>query len=253
MRDHPFFAGGRRLGFAHRGGTSSAPENTMAAFAAAVDLGFTHLETDVHASRDGILVAFHDDDLQRTCDDDRRIATTPWSDLSRLRVGGTEPIPRLEDILDEWPDVFVNIDCKTESAVEPLAHLLMSRPGLLNRVCIGSFSDARLDQLRAAVGPRLLTSMGPKAVARLVARSRGIPVSLRNDGAACAQVPVRQGPIPVVTRALVDTAHRSGLFVHVWTIDDPAEMSRLLDLGVDGIMSDDVVTLRSVLQENGHW
>lgn len=225
----------------------------MAAFAAAIDMGFTHLETDVHASSDGTLVAFHDDDLNRTCGDERRIATTTWAELSRLRVQGREPIPRLEDVLDEWPAAFVNIDCKTESAVEPLAEFILSRPDVLGRVCVGSFSDARLDRLRSLVGPRLLTSMGPKAVARLVARSRGVPVRLRNDGAACAQVPVRQGPIPIVTGPLVDAAHRLGIFVHVWTIDDPAEIARLLDLGVDGVMSDDLRALKSVLEEKGHW
>lgn len=253
MRDHPFFAGGRKLGFAHRGGTTDAPENTLAAFAAAVGLGFTHLETDVHVSSDGVLVAFHDDDLQRTCGDPRHIATTAWSDLTTVRVAGTHPIPRLEEILETWPDVFVNIDCKTDAAVEPLVRLLTSQRRLLDRVCIGSFSDARLDSIRAAVGPGLVTSMGPKAVARLVGRATGLPLGLRKDGAQCAQVPVRQGPVPVVTRAFVDMAHRHGIAVHVWTIDDPSEIDRLFDLGVDGVMSDDLLALRTVLQKRGHW
>lgn len=253
MHDHPFFAGGRRLGFAHRGGASSAPENTLAAFAFAVEMGFTHLETDVHVTSDGVLVAFHDDDLQRTCGDPRTIATMTRDELSRLLVDGSEPIPLLEDILDTWPEVYVNIDCKTDRAVEPLVRLLNSRRSLLERVCIGSFDDSRLDAIRRAVGPGLITSMGPKAVARLAARSVGLPVGLRGDQAACAQVPVKQGPVPVVTRSFVDTAHEAGVHVHVWTIDDPLEIARLFDLGVDGVMSDDLHSLRSVMQQKGHW
>ena len=253
MRDHPFFAAGRRLGFAHRGGTSSAPENTLAAFAAAVELGFTHLETDVHATSDGALVAFHDDDLQRTCGDPRRISTASWEEIATLRVDGREPIPRLEDVLDTWPHTFVNIDCKTESAVGPLVALLMTRRDLLERVCIGSFDDNRLDAIRRDVGPDLLTSMGPRAVARLASRAAGLPVSLRRDGAACAQVPIKQGPIPVVTNRFIETAHAEGIAVHVWTVDDPPTIARLFDMGVDGVMSDDLHSLRAVMQEKGHW
>ena len=253
MRDHPYFAGGRRLGFAHRGGTSAAPENSLAAFAVAVDMGFTHLETDVHVTSDGVLVAFHDDDLQRTCGDPRTIAATSWDDLSGVLIDGREPIPLLDEILGTWPDVFVNIDCKTDSAVEPLVKLLTGRRSLLERICIGSFDDSRLDRIRAAVGPGLLTSMGPRAVARLAARAIGLPVGLRGDGAACAQVPVSQGPIPLVTRRFLDAAHEAGLYVHVWTIDDPHEIGRLFDLGVDGVMSDDLGALRSVMRHKGHW
>ena len=253
MKDHPFFAGGRRLGFAHRGGASSAPENTLAAFAVAVEMGFTHLETDVHATSDGILVAFHDNDLLRTCGDPRTIASTTWADLGSTRVDGREPIPLLDEILATWPDVFVNIDCKTDGAVGPLVKLLTGRRSLLDRVCIGSFDDSRLDALREAVGPALLTSMGPRAVTRLVAKSAGLPVRLRRDGAACAQVPVRQGPIPVVTSSFVETAHDAGLAVHVWTVDDPEEISRLFRLGVDGVMSDDLHSLKSVMVSEGHW
>ncbi len=253
MKDHPFLAGGRRLGFAHRGGASSAPENTLAAFAVAVEMGFTHLETDVHATSDGVLVAFHDDDLRRTCGDPRTIAATAWDDLSSVKVAGREPIPLLDEILGTWPEVYVNIDCKTDGAVEPLVKLLTARPELLDRVCIGSFDDSRLDAIRTAVGPRLLTSMGPRAVARLVAKSAGLPVRLRPDGAACAQVPVRQGPIPVVTSAFVETAHEAGVAVHVWTIDDPTEISRLFRLGVDGVMSDDLHSLKAVMESEGHW
>lgn len=250
---HPFLDHGGPIPFAHRGGDSVAPENTMAAFQDAVDLGFRHVETDVHATRDGVLLAFHDDDLARTCSDPRTIAGSTWDELAGVRVSEVEPIPRLEEILDTWPDLFVNIDCKAETAVEPLVRLLVRRPHLLDRVCIGSFSDSRLDRIRAATSPGLLTSMGPRAVARLLARSKGLPVSKRRDGARCAQVPLRQGPVTVVTPRFLETAHRHGLHVHVWTVDDPGTIDDLLEMGVDGIMSDDTRTLRAVMQSKGHW
>jgi len=229
------------------------PENTLVAFQDAVDLGYRYVETDVHATSDGVLLAFHDDDLTRSCADPRRIAENTADELASARISGTEPIPRLVEILDTWPEIFVNIDCKADSAVSPLIALLRSRPHVLERVCIGSFSDARLDAVRAEFGDRVLTSMGPKAVRRLVGRANRIPVPLRPDGARCAQVPVRQGPIPVVTRRFVESAHQSGLQVHVWTIDDPVEIGRLLDIGVDGIMSDDTRALRDVMSARGLW
>lgn len=253
MSLHPFLDHNGPIPFAHRGGTSTAPENTMAAFQDAVDLGYRHVETDVHATSDGVLLAFHDDDLSRTCSDPRRIADHPWKDLANVRVAGSEPIPRLEELLATWSDVFVNIDCKSDSAVEPLIALLARRPDVMDRVCIGSFSDARLDRIRHALGGRLLTSMGPRAVTRLVARATRIPVRIRRDGAACAQVPIRQGPITVVNQRFVDTAHSLGLHVHVWTVDDAHTIGNLLAMGVDGVMSDDTRTLKRVMQSKGLW
>lgn len=253
MHDHPFFGGGKRLAFAHRGGATAAPENTLAAFRAAVEMGFTHLETDVHVSSDGVLVAFHDDDLTRTCGDPRRIATTEWSDIAQLHVAGKEPIPRLEDVVEACPDAFLNIDCKTDAAVTPLVRFLRENKYLLDRVCIGSFSDDRLDRIREEFGGAVLTSMGPRAVARLVAASRVSALDLRKDGAACAQIPMKQGPIPVLTRRLLETAHDRNLFVHVWTVDDRDTIDRLFSMGVDGVMSDDLNALREVMESQGHW
>lgn len=253
MNPHPFLDHGGPIPFAHRGGASAAPENTLAAFGDAVALGYRHVETDVHATADGVLLAFHDDDLTRSCGDPRRIADHTADQLSTALVDGSEPIPRLEEILDTWPDLHVNIDCKADSAVVPLIALLRRRPTLLERVCIGSFSDARLDALREAIGPSLLTSMGPRAVARLVGRARRLPIDLRPDGARCAQVPLRQGPIRVVTPGFVAAAHRAGIHVHVWTVDEPGEIASLLEMGVDGIMSDDTRALRSVMVDRGLW
>ncbi|MFY8238068.1 MAG: glycerophosphodiester phosphodiesterase family protein, partial [Ilumatobacteraceae bacterium] len=180
------------------------------------------------------------------------IASTDWSILSDARIDGTDPIPLLEDLLGSWPDVRINIDCKADTALQPLLDTLR-RTKSLDRVCIGSFSDKRLARIRAELGPDVCTSMGPGEVARLVLRSHSrlpIPVS---QHALCAQVPVKQGPIPVVTRATIATARALGIHVHVWTIDDPIEIGRLLDMGVDGVMTDDTVALKSVYQARNVW
>lgn len=222
----------------------------MLAFEDAVSLGYRYVETDVQATADGVLLAFHDDDLSRTCGVEGRISRMPHREVARARVDGREPIPLLEDILGTWPDLRINIDCKSWAALEPLVRVLLAHDAL-DRVCLGSFSDARLSRLRERLGPRACTSMGPRGVARLVAAAR-LPLIGRPAGHA-AQVPVRQGPVPVVTAAMMARAREWGLAVHVWTIDDPAEMHRLLDLGVDGIMTDDTRTLREVLLSRGAW
>lgn len=243
---HPYLQWDGPIPFAHRGGASDAPENTMPAFEYAVDLGYRYIETDVHVTADGVLVAFHDNDLQRTCGRPGRISDLPWSEVQAARVNGEAPIPLLEDLLGTWPDVRVNIDCKTNAAVDALVAALQ-RTNALDRVCVGAFNDARLRRLRARLGGGLCTSLGPAAVAGLRFRA------VRRTSANAAQVPVKQGPITVVDDAFVARAHALGVHVHVWTIDDAAEMHRLFDLGVDGIMTDRPTVLRDVFEERGLW
>lgn len=249
---HPYLDNTSPIAFAHRGGTSAAPENTLRAFDHAVNLGYRYIETDVHATSDGKLVAFHDNDLQRTCGKPWRIEETDWSTLSTARIAGTDPIPLLIDLLTTWPDVRINIDCKSDAAMQPLIDTIRST-NCLDRICVGSFSDKRLRHIRSELGPGLCTSMGPKEVARLVLGSTtGIPIN-PSQHALVAQVPVRQGPIPVVTRKSITRAHQLGLQVHVWTIDDPIEIGQLLDLGVDGVMSDDTRALKDVFVARKLW
>jgi len=247
----PFLDWPGPLPFAHRGGASEAPENTMPAFAHAVGLGYRYLETDVHVTLDGVLLAFHDDQLDRVTDGTGRIAELPWATVQRARVDGREPIPLLEDLLGTWPEVRVNIDPKHDGAVDALAAVLL-RTGAVDRVCVGAFSDRRIARVRALVGDRLCSSMGPRQVAQLVAASRGLPGGGRLT-APCAQVPARQGRVPIVTPRFVAAAHAHGIQVHVWTIDDRAEMERLLDLGVDGLMTDRPQVLKGLLGERGQW
>jgi glycerophosphoryl diester phosphodiesterase len=248
---HPFLDWPGPLAFAHRGGASEAPENTMPAFEHAVRLGYRYLETDAHVTADGVLIAFHDDRLDRVTDRTGVIAELPWAEVQRARVDGREPIPLLEDLLTAWPDVRVNIDPKHDAAAEPLAAALL-RTGSVDRVCVGAFSDRRITVVRALVGPALCTSMGPREVARLTAATRGLPGAGRLRS-PCAQVPPRQGRVDLVTERFVQTAHRLGVQVHVWTIDDRIEMARLLDLGVDGIMTDRPAVLKELLVQRGAW
>lgn len=251
---HPFLDGPLPLAFAHQGGASEHPENTLPAFEHAYQLGYRYMETDVHASIDGVLFAFHDADLHRTCGQPGLIREMTADEVSRARVAGREPIPRLDELLASWPQAKFNIDCKSDHA---LPHLLdrLDRNDLFERVCIGSFSDARLDAVRERYGSKVCTSMGPRDVTK-VRLGTWIGRTPRFSGDAAplaAQVPVKQGPLSIVTPSFVDGAHKAGLQVHVWTIDDPEMMNHLLDLGVDGIMTDRVTTLREVMQTRELW
>jgi glycerophosphoryl diester phosphodiesterase len=246
--DHP-----GPLAFAHRGGSISGLENTAVAFAEAIALGFRYLETDVHATADGVLVAFHDRRLDRVTDASGPIAQLPWARVRQARVGGTEPIPLLEDLLMAWPHARFNVDVKDAPAIGPLIEVVR-RTRAQDRVCVASFSEARLAAVRRGLGPGVCTSLGPWSGARLWAAAlRPGWTPLMPRGIPCAQLPPRAGWLPVVTAALVQAAHQAGMVVHAWTVDEPAEMNRLLDLGVDGLISDQPRVLREVLMSRGQW
>lgn len=221
----------------------------MAAFAAAVALGYRYVETDVHTTADGVLLAFHDHTLDRVTDMTGAIADLPYATVRRARVG-TEPIPRLEDLLGTWPQLRVHIDAKHLTAAAPLVDAV-NRTGAQDRVGLGSFSDRTVLALRRLSGGRVCTWMGRLEILALRLASLGVPVP--RSPAGCTEVPVRQGRLPLVDRRLVEAAHRRGVGVHVWTIDDAAEMGRLLDLGVDAILSDRPTVLKRVLSERGQW
>jgi glycerophosphoryl diester phosphodiesterase len=263
MGMHSFLDQPGPIGFAHRGGAGEAPENTLAAFEIAVALGYSYLETDAHITRDGVLVAFHDERLDRVTDRIGAIAELCIAEVEAadagyafsLDRGSSFPfrgcgirVPRLEEILVRWPDVRINIDPKSDACVGPLAALL-DRFGAWERVCIGSFADSRLRRIRTLGRGRACTSMGPRAVA--LARLAAAPGVIPRMGADCIQVPIRQGPVPIVTERFVVAAHRAGLRVHVWTINDEATIHGLLDLGVDGIMSDRLRVLRDSFARRG--
>lgn len=248
---HPYLDHPAPLAFAHRGGAADGIENTAAAFRRAADAGYRYFETDVHASADGRLVAFHDPTLDRVTDSRGRIAELPWSEIRRARVAGQEPLPLFEELLEAFPEARWNVDIKAGPALVPLMELIR-RTNSWDRVCVGSFSEARVARAHRLAGPRLATSYGVRGVLGLRLRSYGIPAGLR-AGAVCAQVPESQGGVRVVDRRFVREAHARGLQVHVWTVNEPERMTALLDLGVDGIMTDHIETLRTVLSERGAW
>ena len=242
------------LAFAHRGGTSAHPENTLPAFQHAIDLGFRYLETDVHATRDGVLLAFHDEELDRVTNMTGRICEMDYVDVAKARIDGKEPIPLFADLLNSWPEVRINIDPKLDNAAMPLVKVLKDA-NALDRVCVTSFSDRRTAGIREQLGPRLCTGLGPLGTSRMRFSSLSGPFSgIWGDFAqGCLQIPTHQSGIRLVDRRLITHAHERGLQVHVWTIDDAAEMTRLLDLGVDGLMTDRPEVLKSVLEGRGVW
>jgi glycerophosphoryl diester phosphodiesterase len=245
---HPFLDDGGPVPIAHRGGAGSAPENTLPAFQHAVDLGYRYVETDVHVTADGVLVAFHDSRLDRVTDRVGLISELTWSEVSQAKVDGIEPIPRFDELMRTFPQLKVNIDPKSDEAVGPLVRALR-RLDALDRVCVGSFSDARLAQLHDELGTDLCVSAGPRETLRLRLASLGLP--FRRFRAHCAQVPTHRSRVPIVDSRFVERLHDLGMHVHVWTVDEPAEMHRLLDLGVDGIMTDLPAVLLDVFTERG--
>ena len=235
---------------AHRGGSLEAEENTLPAFAHAVATGFSHVELDVHATRDGVVMVHHDPTLERMTGDTRAVADLNWSELRTIRTHGGAGIPRLEDVLEAHPGLFINIEAKSDRGVDPLAALI-GRMNALERIGAGSFRSARTHGLRARLGERLCWSPAHGPVLGLWVRGWGLPMSWAGFGVV--QVPEYYRGIPVVTPRFVRAAHRLGVRVQVWTVNDADAMVRLLDMGVDGLMTDRPTVLRAVLERRGEW
>lgn len=256
--DHP-----GPIPMAHRGFDAGGDglENTMTAFRAAVDLGYRYVETDVHATRDGVVVAFHDETLDRVTDRRGRIPELAWREVRRATVGSigsNESVPTLEELLEEWPDLRVNIDIKSPGAIMPLVHVI-ERMRAHDRVCVASFSDHRRRAAVMRLTRPVVTSAGQhstaafRAAATLPPLVRPSVVTRTLRGVDGLQVPTEHLGIEVVNRTTVAAAQEIGAFVHVWTVNDEAEMTRLLDLGVDGIITDRADLLKEVLTARGQW
>ncbi|UQX86673.1 glycerophosphodiester phosphodiesterase [Jatrophihabitans telluris] len=249
------------IAYAHRGFSPAGAENSLAAFRAAVELGFHYLETDSRVSADGVAFAFHDDRLDRVTNSTGRLVTSSADVIRRARILGREPIPELSELLAAFPHVHWNIDVKSHAAIGPTLDALRTSKAE-SRVRLAAFSHSRLIALRDAAGPTVATGMSPPEILRLktASQARGpfrqrLLASLRRGktGDMAAQVPAHAGWLPLVDRAFVAQSHDLGIAVHVWTINRRAEMIRLLDLGVDGIMTDRADLLREVLRERGEW
>ncbi|GCD89020.1 glycerophosphodiester phosphodiesterase [Nocardioides sp. LS1] len=248
---------GAVLAFAHRGGAYHPEieglENTMAAFRHAVELGYDYLETDVHVTRDGVLLAFHDRVLDRVTDSRGAVAEMTYAEVSEALVSGTERVPRLAELFDAFPEARFNIDLKSEGSVAALARFVEERQAW-DRLLVGSFSRRRLNAFRRLTAGRVPTSGHPAEIVafRFLLTGR-LADRLTRGRVTALQIPHRRGRWVVATPGLVRRAHAAGKHVHVWTIDEPAEMHELLDRGVDGLMTDRTDILRAVLVERGQW
>jgi glycerophosphoryl diester phosphodiesterase len=253
-----FLAGPRPRRIAHRGLALDGAENTLRAFSDALGAGADMLETDTRATADGTALAVHDPDLRRIAGDPRRIGDLRDADLPAIRVGGTEPIARLEDVLGTFPDVPVNIDVKDEAAIAPAAAAI-ARTRAAGRVCVTSFRGAVASRaaraVREATGVSPMRSPSREVIAGfLIGRTLEAPDALMHrllERFGALQVPVSQSGIPVVTAANVAAAHRVGCEVQVWTIDETAQMKGLFEIGVDGIITNRVDRLTALLEPTG--
>ena len=251
---HPYFDnGGRPVALAHRGFSLEGLENSMKAFQAAVDLGYRYLETDAHGTSDDVAVALHDSTLDRTTDATGEAADHPWSRVKAARIGGVEPVPRLEDILGTWPDVKVNIDVKGESGIGPIAAAI-ERTKAHDRVCVGSFSaDRRRATLKLLSKPVATPASQREAIAWWLGVWTKADASASLGDVDALQIPWRNGPVPFIGRRHIDAAHAAGREVHIWTVNRRDHMEHLLDLGVDGLVSDRADILKDVLIARGQW
>ncbi len=224
---------------AHRGLAIEAPENTLLAFDRAAAVGAAYVETDVHVSADGVAVVAHDSSLRRVAGRDVEVSRLTMAELRRVDLGHGQGFASLEEALGAFPDLRFNIDVKVEGAVGP-AVTALERTGAADRVLLTSFSDRRRRRLGDLV-PDAVTSAGRMGVitTRLASSVRwSAVVSLARRRAAALQIPERVGSVRLVTAGFVRAVQRAGAEVHVWTVNEPADMTRLLDLGVDGLVTD---------------
>lgn len=238
--------------FAHRGGAkveaNGGIENTLAAFGHAEKLGYRYFESDIRVSSDGVPFLFHDETLARMCGRPERFIEMPAADLDAVLIDGREHIPRLEHALEAFPGAIWNLDVKTPQATDAALAMLRNQHAL-PRACLGSFHHSTLTAVRRAA-PEAVTSASRREIVQAAIRPARL---LTRSPARAWQVPSHFGTRPLVTPAFVRKAHAVGVQVHVWTIDNRAQMEALLDMGVDGLMTDRTDTLRDVLTERGLW
>jgi len=260
MRVNPF-AAEYPIAFAHRGGRLRWPENTLLAFRKSAELGYRYFETDLHLSADGVLMVFHDDTLDRTTNgsgpiNDYAVAELKGFDAA-FRFGSDRgwpyrgqgiTIPTLEEVVTAFPEASFTLELKQPGLEMPLVGFI-EKHKLWDRVMVGGYEDTWLRELRSLSGGRVSTSSPRHETLLFWLFSRiGIGFPIKADA---LQVPVKHSNLTVVDRRFVAAAHRAGKQVHVWTINEAPEMHRLLDLGVDGLMSDMPDVLLEVLAARG--
>ena len=250
MLIHKFLKNKTPIAIAHRGGSNLGIENTMEAFENAINIGFKTLETDIQVTNDNKLVVFHDLTLNRLTNTKGMVKDKTWNELKKIKILGKCNIPLLSDIFDKWPKIKINIDPKNDECIDCLINFIKEY-NCFEKICIGSFSGKRLEKLRQKFGPKLCTSAGPFEVLRLKASSL-INLSTSID-ANCVQVPLKYYGIKIIDENFIKFCHSQNLMVHVWTINDILEIERLLDLGVDGIISDNIQGLKKIFKKKNYW
>jgi glycerophosphoryl diester phosphodiesterase len=235
---------------AHRGGSLEKLENSSSAFQNAWALGYRYMETDMQASSDGVVYIFHDDRLERVSNGTGLFCEHSSEEIDALRLNNGEPIPRLADVLEALPEALFNIDIKRADGTKPLADFLSTHPEA-HRVVAASFVGKRLRALKAMVGRTIPVTAVQNDIIRIKLIGLGLPLA-RPDVVA-VQVPISHYGIKIVTPSFIKNCHDLGIKVHVWTIDDEAEMRWLIDLGVDGVMTDKPSLLKQVCLDMGCW
>jgi glycerophosphoryl diester phosphodiesterase len=248
-----YFAPPRPRVFGHRGASGVAPENTLASFALAAALGADYLELDVHATRDGEVVVLHDPDIARTTDGTGPVRERTWAEVAALDAGWSFThdgavfpyrgqdvrVPRLAEVVAAFPAHRLNIEIKQcDPPIIEATLAVLRAGGALDRTLLAAEHDDIMQAIRRSVGGRVPTGMSIGDVVAFLDRvQRDDWVGYTAPGQAL-QVPTAYEGMAIVTAATVTAAHRAGLEVHVWTINDAAEVERLFALGVDGVMSD---------------
>jgi len=238
------------LAFAHRGGNEFAPENSFRAFKSAVDIGYKYLETDVHLTKDGFLIAFHDDTLDRVTDKSGLIRDLTLSEIKKAKIAGTDEIPLLSELLNSFTDCFFNIDCKVDETVQPLINLINNKD-FINRVCIGSFSQKRINFIRKSLGKEVKTSMGPAEV--ILSKFLSYTSLGCNFKSSYTSIPIRRYGINLLDERNINYLKSNNQKVIAWTINDEDQMKMLINIGIDGIMTDNLTLLKKVLIEESLW
>ena len=228
-------------GFVHRGDTSTFLENTIEAFQSAISLGYQYLETDLRETSDGKIITFHDPNLKRITGANITISETKFSDIRMRRLPSRETIPTIDELLEEFPDSFFNMDLKVNQIEEKVLKKINSH-NALERVCLGSFNSKTIKKINS-LEPKILTSMGISQVIMY-------KFFQKKNLSKLIQIPTHWKGIKVITKKFIDKLHNDGLKVHVWTVNKETEMQSLIDLGVDGIMTDNASGLIKVMKQN---
>lgn len=251
----PYLDSPHPLAIAHRGFSLYGLENSLVAFQAALDLGYQYVETDLNTTADGVAVVFHDSTLDRTTDRAGVISELPYAEVEKARIGGREPIATFREFVAALPTARFNIDVKDDGSVAQLVQVI-EEAGLHDRVCVASFSERRRRKVLAGLSRPVASSPGKSLLVAYFFFSPWLPAFLTRAlmrGVGVLQVPRRHNRQVLVTEKSVAKAHSLGLKVHVWTIDHPAEMHELFEMGVDGIMTDRADLLAGVMHERGYW